>query len=112
MRSTAIFLATTFLLGVAGFGPAAADGDSTGRMMLVLDSSGSMKEKASGGQTKIAAAKQALGEVISSLPADQAVGLRVYGAKVFSRDDAGACKDSQKVVDPATDNRDALRRAV
>ena len=113
MRSTAIALATTLLLGIASFGPAsAADGDSPGRMMLVLDSSGSMKEKASGGETKIAAAKQALGEVISSLPADQAVGLRVYGAKVFSRDDAGACKDSQKVVDPGTDNRDALRRAV
>ena len=112
IRSTAVALVTTLLLGVTSSAPvAAAESDSTGRMMLVLDSSGSMKEK-TGGQTKIAAAKRALGDVISSLPDDQTVGLRVYGAKVFSRDDAGACKDSQKVVDLGTDNRDQLRAAV
>lgn len=112
-RSTAAALATTLLLGLTPFAPsAAADADATGRMMLVLDSSGSMKETAGGGQTKIAAAKRALGDVISTLPDDQTVGLRVYGAKVFSRDDAGACKDSQRVVDLGTDNRDQLRKAV
>lgn len=52
----------------------------TGRMVMVLDSSGSMNQPASGGQTKIAAAKEALQKVIGSLPEDQAVGLRVYGA--------------------------------
>jgi Ca-activated chloride channel homolog len=91
--------------------PAASDGDS-GRMMLVLDSSGSMKERAAGGETKIAAAKKALGEVIGSLPPDQSVGLRVYGAKVFSKTDPGACTDSQLVVPVGTDNRGQLRSAV
>ncbi|MEV7397247.1 VWA domain-containing protein [Aeromicrobium sp. NPDC092404] len=111
--TTAAVLASTVLLALVPAVPsAAAESDPTGRMMLVLDSSGSMKEKAAGGQTKIAAAKQALGDVISSLPDDQVVGLRVYGAEVFSRDDAGACKDSQRVVDLAADNRDELRKAV
>jgi len=81
-------------------------------MVLVLDSSGSMKERATGGEAKIAAAKKALNQVIGSLPEDQAVGLRVYGAKVFAHDDPGACTDSQLVVPVETGNRDQLRSAV
>ena len=81
-------------------------------MILVLDSSGSMKEPASGGTTKIAAAKSALDTVIGSLPEQADVGLRVFGAKVFSKNDAGACTDSQLVVKPGTGNRDALKAAV
>ena len=87
-------------------------GTGYGRMMLVLDSSGSMKEPAGGGSTKIEAARQALGRVVDDLPADSDVGLRVFGATVFSRRDKGACTDSQQVVTPGTGNRTALRRAV
>lgn len=82
------------------------------RMVLVLDSSGSMAEPAGGGSTKIEAAKQALRTVVDGLPDDAYVGLRVYGAKVFSRKQKGACTDSQLVVDPGTDNRDELRAAL
>lgn len=82
------------------------------RMILVLDASGSMAEPAAGGTTKIEAAKQALGTVVDGLPEEAYVGLRVYGAKVFSRDQKGACTDSQLVVDPGTDNRDQLRTAL
>ena len=83
-----------------------------GRMMLVLDSSGSMAEKTPSGVTRIAAAKTALGEVVDDLPDEAAVGLRVYGATVFSKNDAGACTDSQQVVEPGTDNREDLRAAI
>ena len=83
-----------------------------GRMMLVLDSSGSMAEKTPSGVTRIAAAKTALGEVVDDLPDEAAVGLRVYGATVFSKTDAGACTDSQQVVEPGTDNREDLRAAI
>ncbi|KQY60164.1 hypothetical protein ASD11_11845 [Aeromicrobium sp. Root495] len=113
MRLAAALTLVTSVLAVLSVGPStAAEADETGRLMLVLDSSGSMKEKAAGGQTKIAAAKDALGRVIGALPAEQEVGLRVYGAKVFERGDAGACTDSQRVVDLGTDNRDQLRKAV
>lgn len=105
--------------GAAASGPQTAaataaeneEGDP-GKLMLVMDSSGSMKESTGGGQTRIQAAKSALGQVIGQLPKDQEVGLRVYGAKVFSKDDEGACTDSQRVVDLGTDNRSELRDAV
>ncbi|WP_435743789.1 vWA domain-containing protein [Nocardioides sp. SYSU DS0663] len=83
-----------------------------GRMMLLLDSSGSMAEPAGGGQTKIAAARRALSTVVAGLPDDAQVGLRVFGAEVFSRTDAGSCTDSQLVVEPGTDNREDLEAAI
>ena len=91
---------------------ASAADDERGQMMLVLDSSGSMAEPASGGTSKIKAAKKSLGTVIDDLPGDAPVGLRVYGAKVESRSQPGACTDSQRVVDIGTDNRDDLQGAV
>ncbi|GAA1780776.1 hypothetical protein GCM10009795_028830 [Nocardioides hankookensis] len=89
-----------------------ANPGDAGRLMLVLDSSGSMSDPASGGTTKIEAAKSALHEVVDGLPADAEVGMRVYGAKVFSRSDAGACTDSQRVVDLGSDNRADLDSAI
>ena len=113
-------LAATLLCAALGLflapGPAPAaessETDGPGSMVLVLDSSGSMEGRTPGGATKIAAAKQALGRVVDVLPDGQEVGLRVYGAEVFSRTDPGACEDSQLVVPLGTDNRRDLRRAV
>ncbi|WP_311208847.1 MULTISPECIES: VWA domain-containing protein [unclassified Aeromicrobium] len=87
-------------------------GNDTGRLVLVLDSSGSMKERTPGGETRIEAATTALADVVASLPEAQPVGLRVYGAEVFSRDEPGACEDSQLVVPVETGNRDDLRAAI
>lgn len=95
--------------------PAGATGEvgaDHGRLILVLDSSGSMKEPAGGGVTRIRAAKEALGTVIDDLPAEAYVGLRVFGSEAFSRNDPGACEDTRLVVEPGTDNRDRLRQAV
>lgn len=89
-----------------------AEPGDPGRLMLVLDSSGSMAEPAAGGGTKIQAAKTALHHVVDGLPADAEVGMRVYGAKVFSRSDSGACTDSQRVVDLGSDNRAELQSAI
>lgn len=100
---------------MTGAGTTTADADESsdpGQLMLVLDSSGSMKEPAEGGVKKIDAAKEALGKVIGGLPANQPVGLRVYGAEVFDRSDKGACTDTQRVVDLGTDNRDELQSSV
>lgn len=82
--------------------------ESEGKLMLVLDSSGSMKESASGGGTKIDAAKKALKQVVSELPDGAQVGMRVFGAKVFSAKDKGACADTQNVVPVGTLDRAAL----
>lgn len=98
------------LVGTAAV-PAAADGES-GKLLLLLDSSGSMAEKAGDGQTKISAAKQALGGVVEALPEDAQVGMRLYGATVFDRADEGACQDTQLVVPIDSSNRDDLQQEI
>ncbi|WP_370615944.1 vWA domain-containing protein [Mumia sp. Pv 4-285] len=101
-------LTTTALL----FIPATAHAEEAPpqTMQLVLDASGSMAEPAKGGGTKIAAARTALTNVVDTLPDEAVVGMRVYGATIDTG--KGACTDSQQVVEPGTDNRDALRTAV
>jgi Ca-activated chloride channel family protein len=91
--------------------PASAD-ESGGKMVLVLDSSGSMKEPDASGTTKIAAAKTALNTVVDKLPADALVGMRVYGATVFDKSDPNACTDSQLVVPIAAANKPKLKAEV
>jgi Ca-activated chloride channel family protein len=47
------------------------------RVLLLLDVSGSMKSRISGGGTKFAAAKRALKQVAATLPSGTQVGLRL-----------------------------------
>lgn len=114
-RTTVILLLSGALLTLAGLGPVAspawAEGDAA-QMVLVLDSSGSMKEKAADGKTKITAAKTALNGVVDTLPDSAQVGMRVYGATVFDRSDKGACQDTQLVVPIGSDNRDELTKEI
>ncbi|WP_371404133.1 VWA domain-containing protein [Kribbella sp. NBC_00662] len=108
-------LAITLTAVLAGLttGSAVADpAPSGGKLVLVLDSSGSMKEPAGDGQTKIAAARAALTQVVSKLPTAAEVGLRVYGATVFKRTQPGACTDTQLTVPIGTDNRPQLQAAI
>ncbi|WP_424809007.1 vWA domain-containing protein [Rhodococcus sp. 27YEA15] len=97
--------------------PAAADpiGNSTtetnAKLVLTLDASGSMLERDAGGQTRIAAARSALGTVIDGLAANQQVGLRVFGATVSDGSSPDACTDSQLLVPIAGDNRAQLKTA-
>lgn len=116
-------LAAGFAVGLAGGPPPASaapdegagvgqSAEDPGRMVLVLDSSGSMAEPASGGGTKIEAAKAALDEVVEQLPDDAEVGARVFGATVFERTDRGACQDTQQVVPVGPLDRAALGEAV
>ncbi len=96
-------LAVAFVVPVLAAQPAqpvaaTTDEGTQGRLLLVLDSSGSMREPDASGTTKIAAAKRALRSVVADLPVAAEVGMRVYGATVFDRSDPGACTDSQLVV--------------
>lgn len=101
------------LLGGLATGTAQADPDpGSSKLVLVLDSSGSMKEPAGDGQTKIAAARAALTKVVTKLPAEAEVGLRVYGATVFKRTQPGACTDTQLTVPIGTNNRPQLQTAI
>lgn len=109
-------LAITLTGVLAGLttGTALADPEpgDTGKLVMVLDSSGSMKEPAGDGKTKIVAARTALTQVVSKLPETAQVGLRVYGATVFKRSQPGACTDTQLTVPIGTDNRPQLQAAI
>ncbi|MEV6281338.1 VWA domain-containing protein [Kribbella sp. NPDC051770] len=112
-RPAALALLGAVLLSSWTTLPALADPEpGDGKLVLVLDSSGSMKEPAGDGQTKITAARTALTRVVGKLPEEAAVGLRVYGATVFKRSQPGACTDTQLTVPIGTGNRPALRTAI
>ncbi|HEY6739723.1 MAG TPA: VWA domain-containing protein [Actinopolymorphaceae bacterium] len=82
------------------------------KLVLVVDSSGSMEDPDAEGATKMEAAKRALAELIPRLPDDGHVGLRVYGATVFRASDPDACTDSQNLVPVGPVDRSALADAV
>lgn len=106
-------VAMTTLVAVPATAAEGADDKPVGRLMLVLDSSGSMSELTGDGRTRIDAAKDALRAVVNQLPDEQPVGMRVFGATQPTR--AGAelyCSDSQNVAPVATDNRDDLSAAI
>ncbi|MGN6574297.1 MAG: vWA domain-containing protein [Nocardioides sp.] len=107
----AVLLGT--LLTVVGNPVASAtDGseDADGRMELVLDASGSMKEPHGDGRTRFRAAVDALREVVGALPGGMQVGLRIYGSKID--DGPGSCQDSELVVPVGPLDKGALRNAL
>ncbi|HZC26194.1 MAG TPA: hypothetical protein VE287_04170, partial [Actinopolymorphaceae bacterium] len=95
--------------------PTAPDGthdDAHNKLLLVFDSSGSMKEADPAGTTKIDAARAAFTALIPRLPDAGRVGLRVYGATVFYKRSPGACTDSQLAVPVGRADKPALKQAV
>lgn len=104
-------LIAALALGICGDASAAAAAEQDG-LEIVFDASGSMAEPTSDGTERMQAAQTALGTVIAGLPADNRVGLRVFGATVLGQESAGSCTDSQLLVPIGTGNRDALTTAV
>ena len=100
-------------LGAVSAPSASAEEAPPHKLLLMLDSSGSMNEPDPSGLTKIEAAKQALTSVVNGLPATAAVGLRVYGATVQSaKPTPEACADTQLVAPIATLDKAALTASI
>ncbi len=115
VRTAALAAAATLLVGsaVSMPQPATAEEPSQGKLLLMLDASGSMKAKDPSGLTKIAAAKKALTGVVQALPDDAQVGLRVYGAtQAGGKPTKAACADTQLVHPIGPIDRGGLSRAV
>lgn len=81
-------------------------------LLLVMDASGSMSADDAGGQTRIAAAKDALSNLLDTMDEDEAVGLRIFSGEVTDSGHPDACEDSHLAVDIGTDNRDELAGAI
>ena len=84
------------LVAVCGFLMSAARGDDVApKVLLMLDSSGSMEDVDPSGETKMDAAKNALVHAFDTASSDVEVGLRVYGADVDVNSTSGSCADSR-----------------
>ncbi|MDQ7848883.1 MAG: VWA domain-containing protein [Armatimonadota bacterium] len=83
-------------LAVAATGERLAAVSAPGQIELILDASGSMKEKVEG-RPKIDIAREVVVQIIKGLPDDVQVALRVYGHRI-REGRPGDCKDSELVV--------------
>ncbi|WP_219668324.1 vWA domain-containing protein [Streptomyces bambusae] len=92
----------------ASASPASPEAPDPARIDLVLDLSGSMNENDAGGQTRLAAAKQAVTRIIDTAPEQAPLGLRVYGATYPGQDKKQGCADTQQVL-PVTPMDKAAR---
>ncbi|MCX5380382.1 VWA domain-containing protein [Streptomyces sp. NBC_00091] len=92
----------------ASASPAAPEVPEPARIDLVLDLSGSMNENDAGGQTRLAAAKQAVTRIIDTAPEQAPLGMRVYGATYPGQDKKQGCADTQQVL-PVTPMARAAR---
>ncbi|GHC45525.1 vWA domain-containing protein [Neogemmobacter tilapiae] len=76
-----------------------------GRSIIVLDASGSMWGQIEG-RAKLEIAREALGEVLQSLPPDTELGLMAYGHRT-----KGECTDIELIVPPAAGTGPAIAEA-
>jgi hypothetical protein len=105
MIGRAILLSGTLIsFGFASF----ADAQESRSIALILDASGSMNARLTGGSTRIDAAKAAVAAFVGKLDPAIRIGYRVYGHQSPTK--ARNCKDTELLVGfgPASANRDAI----
>lgn len=66
-------------------------------IMLLFDSSGSMRVDDGSGKSRIDRAKEAIGALIDSSPPSARIGLRVFGGRVPDSDKRRGCQDSRVI---------------
>ncbi len=98
LPSGAASAATSARPAAALAAPSVRSGADPVRVLVVLDVSGSMRRSGGNGQTLLDGARNALAELVYSLPRDSQVGLRVYGARYAGTDRAVSCRDTQLAV--------------
>jgi len=96
----------------AGGAAAQTDDEPDPALLLIMDSSGSMNAGDGSGGTKIQAAKAALNGVVSALPGDSLVGLRVYGHRVPNTDKRRGCRDTQLITPVGPLDRPAMKQQI
>ncbi|MET8830560.1 VWA domain-containing protein [Streptomyces sp. NPDC004610] len=79
---------------------------------LVLDVSGSMRERDIDGQSRMAAAKQAFNEVLDATPEDVRLGIRTLGADYPGDDQKRGCEDTAQLYPVGPLDRTEAKTAV
>lgn len=95
--------------------PAAADevtAQDPPKVELVLDVSGSMRERDVDGRSRMYAAKQAFNEVIDAVPDEVRLGIRTLGANYPGDDKTIGCKDSELLYPIGPVDRTEAKTAV
>ena len=96
----------------AGAQTPAPPADKDAAVILIFDSSKSMRDDDGSGRPKIEAAKEALNKLVDELPDDAKVGLRVYGAQVSGSGKAAGCRDSELVAPVKPLDRPGLKKQI
>lgn len=87
-------------------GQDAASKSERGKVIIILDASGSMWGEVQGG-IKIDVAKKVISDLIPTIAEGVEIGLMAYGHRT-----KGSCDDIQLLVPPGSANRDAILRSV
>ncbi|MCD7436988.1 VWA domain-containing protein [Streptomyces lincolnensis] len=87
-------------------------GGATPQVDLVLDVSGSMRERDIDGGTRMAAAKQAFNEVLDATPEEVQLGIRTLGANYPGDNQKTGCKDTAQLYPVSTLDRTEAKSAV
>ena len=107
---TTLCAATTLSAVALGAAPAAAQSatqsDLQPQVMLIMDSSGSMR-RAISGEEKMAIAKRSVADFLAGAPSDVPLGLMAYGHRR-----AKDCSDIEIVIPPRAGSGTAIRQAV
>jgi Ca-activated chloride channel homolog len=114
-RSGGLCAAAALFAAFSFANASAAPADEFSPVMVVLDSSGSMKARDVGGSgTRMDAAKRAVSTMVDRLPAQAQVGLTIYGAGTGSAGSqkAAGCRDVRVVRPVGPVNKPALKAAV
>ncbi|MEU2924475.1 VWA domain-containing protein [Streptomyces sp. NPDC007251] len=100
--------------GIAFPGGAVADETRAAapKVELVLDVSGSMRTRDIDGDSRMAAAKQAFGEVLDATPQEVQLGIRTLGADYRGNDRKEGCKDTAQLYPVGPLNRTEAKTAV
>ncbi|MGB5736995.1 MAG: VWA domain-containing protein [Thiohalocapsa sp.] len=98
--------AGTLLVEAPADGAEAAELVTPAQIELVLDASGSMKNRVSG-ETRMSVAKRVLADLIADLPANTEVALRVYGHRI-REGRPGDCQDTELLYPFDTMDKESL----
>ncbi|MGW2087346.1 VWA domain-containing protein [Streptomyces sp. NPDC001880] len=108
-------LLATLTAGLGSALPAAADeapAESSPKVELVLDVSGSMRTRDIDGQSRMTAAKQAFNEVLDAVPEQVELGIRTLGADYPGDDRKVGCKDTKQLYPVGPLDRTEAKTAV